>query len=97
MAREFLEKYQVDIIHLVDARKFPVNAEDAWNMVKKAEQVFATRGKRVYDWQPGPETKEELLKAILGRSGNLRAPALQMNKFFVIGFNEELFKQFLAQ
>ncbi|MBD3866913.1 MAG: hypothetical protein IFK94_02220 [Acidobacteria bacterium] len=35
--------------------------------------------------------EEELLKHILGPTGNLRAPTIRKGKTLLVGFNEELY------
>lgn len=36
-------------------------------------------------------TEEELLKLILGPTGNLRAPTLLVGKTMVVGFNDQMY------
>jgi len=36
-------------------------------------------------------TQEEILKLVLGPTGNLRAPTLLVGKTMVVGFNEEMY------
>jgi arsenate reductase-like glutaredoxin family protein len=36
-------------------------------------------------------TETEILKLILGPTGNLRAPTLKCGKTLVVGFNEEMY------
>ena len=37
-------------------------------------------------------TQDELLKLVLGPTGNLRAPTLRVGKKLVVGFNEEMYE-----
>ena len=36
-------------------------------------------------------TQEEILKLVLGPTGNLRAPTMLVGKQMVVGFNEEMY------
>jgi len=47
----------------------------------------------VLEFEPTPDNREEILKAAMGRSGNLRAPALKTKDAVFIGFNEEIYSQ----
>ena len=40
-------------------------------------------------------TEEELLKVVLGPTGNLRAPTLVVGKKLIVGFNEEMYDEVL--
>ena len=37
--------------------------------------------------------KEEILKDVIGPSGNLRAPAWKVGTEFIVGFNSELYQE----
>ena len=37
--------------------------------------------------------KEEILKDVMGPSGNLRAPAWRIGAEFIVGFNPELYQE----
>ena len=41
-------------------------------------------------------TDAELLAAMLGPTGNLRAPAIRRGKTLLVGFNEDAFRDELA-
>jgi hypothetical protein len=43
---------------------------------------------------PSP-TDDELVRAMIGPSGNLRAPTIRCGKSLFVGFNAELFEQHL--
>jgi len=49
----------------------------------------------VQDFDPQKDDKEIILKNILGTSGNLRVPTLQLKKTFIVGFNENLYEKIL--
>ena len=62
-------------------------------MVASANQLLVAKGKKVVkvDLKKDKPTEEEILKLILGPTGNLRAPTLRVGKKLVVGFNEEMY------
>ena len=51
--------------------------------------VPASKGKKLLKFSAGSSSDDELAKAILGRSGTLRAPAFRVGGTFVVGFHPE--------
>ena len=64
-------------------------------MVGKASELFAAKGKKVVhlNFKKDKPTEEELLKLMLGPTGNLRAPTLVVGKKLVVGFNDEMYEE----
>lgn len=62
-------------------------------MLKKASKLVSAKGKKVVavDLKKTELTQEEILKLVLGPTGNLRAPTLLIGKQMVVGFNEEMY------
>jgi hypothetical protein len=58
--------------------------------------VFVAKGKQVSAFEPAGTPSRELLDAMLGPTGNLRAPTLRRGKLVLVGFNEELYGEKLA-
>ncbi|MCK5916394.1 MAG: hypothetical protein KAG92_09670 [Deltaproteobacteria bacterium] len=58
----------------------------------KAKTVTIAKGKKQLDFTPVPENRDEILKAAMGPSGNLRAPTLKIGDHLLVGFNLELFQ-----
>jgi arsenate reductase-like glutaredoxin family protein len=58
--------------------------------------VFVAKGKQVSAFEPAGTPSRELLDAMLGPTGNLRAPILRRGKLVLVGFNEELYGEKLA-
>lgn len=76
-----------------DARKEKIDTEAAWEMICQAGTVHIGKGKKILTFEPAPENREEILKAAMGRSGNLRAPAVKTGEALFIGFNEDLYER----
>jgi len=45
---------------------------------------------------PEKDPKEDILKKIIGPSGNLRAPTLKIGEIFIVGFNLDLYTEKIA-
>jgi len=79
----------------VDARKERFGANDLPKFFADASKIIAARGKKtvVFDMKKNPPSHEELEKAVLGPSCNLRAPTLKMGKTYLVGFGEPAFEE----
>ena len=89
-----LEERGITIDTIVDARKQTMRAEDAWQLLQDAGEVVVGKGKRVLRLQPQQAGKEAVLAEVLGRSGTLRAPTLQLGKHFLVGWREPLYAEY---
>lgn len=61
--------------------------------MKGVSRLRAAKGKKVVDFnfKKDKPSDEEILKLILGPTGNLRAPTLRVGKTLVVGFNDEMY------
>lgn len=75
----------------VDAKKEIFNGEEAWKVIAEASKVYVASGKKITEFDPATADKEEMLKKITGRTGNLRAPTLKRGNVFYIGYNAEIY------
>ena len=92
-AQQFFEQKKVAVPNITDARKEKIDADQAWEIFSKAEQVTIGKGKKSLVFAPGQGNKEAILKAAMGRSGNLRAPSLKIKGCLYIGFNDTIYDQ----
>ena len=62
-------------------------------MVKSASLLLVAKGKNVVevDLKKDKPSDAEILKLILGPTGNLRAPTIRVGKKLVVGFNDEMY------
>jgi arsenate reductase-like glutaredoxin family protein len=58
---------------------------------RKASKVIVMKGKKVttFDMKKDKPADEDLLKVMLGATGNLRAPTIVRGKTLLVGFNAE--------
>jgi arsenate reductase-like glutaredoxin family protein len=56
-----------------------------------------SKGKKVvmFDMKKDPPDQETLLSAMLGPTGNLRAPCVRRGKTLLVGFNENAYREAL--
>ena len=80
----------------IDAKKEPFQAEKVWDRLKLAEKVIVGKGKKVQAYVPDPESKDLLMRDVIGRSGNLRAPALQVGNVYYVGYNAAMYEELMA-
>ena len=62
-------------------------------MLKSASLIRTGKGKKTNVWNPSTDEKEEILKDVIGPSGNLRAPTWRIGTEFIVGFNPELYEE----
>jgi hypothetical protein len=89
-----LDKRGLEIKETVEARKQKIAADSAWEILESAKKLVVGRGKKFQVFDPAKDEKKAILKACLGRTGNLRAPALKMGDRVVVGFNDDMYAQF---
>ncbi len=65
-------------------------------MLAAAERVFVAKGRKTVVHETADGVSDELIAAVMGRSGNLRAPALKIGDVFLVGYNDELYEDFFA-
>ena len=66
--------------------------KDAAALAKAASKVYVAKGKKVDEWKPAGKADAEVVAAMLGPTGNLRAPCLRAGKTVIVGFNEDLYQ-----
>ena len=78
---------------MVNASKERFGPEDMAELLEGASTLVVAKGKKLlqFDLKKHPPAEEELLKAIIGPSGNLRAPAIRTGKTWHVGFHEEAY------
>ncbi len=70
------------------ANKIKFNEQEALEIARKASTVFVAKGKKLLKFDDS-SSDEDLAKVILGRSGTLRAPAIQVGDTLLVGYHAE--------
>jgi len=81
----------------VDAKKNPLIQKEALRFARSADVIVASKGKKVvrFDLKKEKLSDEALAAAIIGPSGNLRAPAVRVGKTLLVGFDEGMYREAL--
>ena len=69
--------------------------KEAAALVKQASKVIVAKGRKVSEFAGGKATSE-VVEAMLGPTGNLRAPTLRKGKTVLVGFHDEIFARVLG-
>jgi arsenate reductase-like glutaredoxin family protein len=83
---------KIDIKEEVRASQ-KLNEADAKKILKAANKLIVAKGKKVSEFSVAVNIKTDAIEAMLGPTGNLRAPTLVIGKTVVVGFNEEAYKK----
>ena len=70
--------------------------DDAVSLARQCETLIAAKGKKVMTFDVSGHPGEEMVNAMLGPTGNLRAPTVRSGKTLLVGFNEEQYAVVLA-
>ncbi len=84
----------IDIAEQVPASK-KLGEADAAGLLKAASKLYVAKGKKLSEFTGG-RADADAVAAMLGPTGNLRAPTLVTGKTLIVGFNEELFREQLG-
>lgn len=66
--------------------------EEAERLARQASRIIVAKGRKIAEFAGG-KADEEAVLAMLGPTGNLRAPTLRKGKTLVVGFHPEVFEE----
>ena len=69
--------------------------DDAAELAAKAKKVIVSKGKKVSAFDVKGKPADDVVDAMLGPTGNLRAPTLVAGSTLLVGFNEEQYRDVL--
>jgi arsenate reductase-like glutaredoxin family protein len=92
-ASKVLDASAVEPKEVVPASR-KLGAADARALIGKASQVIVAKGKQVERFKPGKDKEDVIVAAMLGPTGNLRAPTIVSGKTVMVGFNAELYAEY---
>jgi len=72
--------------------------ETALELAEGATKIIVAKGRKVtvFDMKKAPPAEDELLKHMLGATGNLRAPTIKRGKTVLVGFNADEYEKTLG-
>jgi arsenate reductase-like glutaredoxin family protein len=82
----------IEVKETVSASK-KLSTKEAAELVRKATKVIVAKGKKRSDFKPAGKAPKEVVEAMLGPTGNLRAPCAVVGKTVIVGFNEEVYEE----
>ncbi len=65
--------------------------DDAEAMAREASKLIVAKGRKVREFELSGEPSDEALEAMLGPTGNLRAPTIRRGKTLLVGFDEGVY------
>ena len=79
----------------VNATKERFGAKDLAKLFDGSSKVVAAKGKKIVDFSLKDTAPDDadLVKIVLGPTGNLRAPSIKKGATWIVGFNEELYAE----
>ncbi len=96
---DFLQQHQLGAVEMIEAKRKTLKAAEALELAQSVDEIYATKGSnRVYFnlKQDKPE-EDKLLAAMLGPTGNLRAPILRKGRVLLVGFDKESYSKVLLE
>ena len=72
-----------------------LGAADARALAMAASTVIVAKGKQLQTFKPAGKVDDALIAAMLGPTGNLRAPTLVSGKTVIVGFSATSYAELL--
>lgn len=73
-----------------------MDADESLRLARSAKRIVATKGLGTVRLEVSKSSEAQLLSAILGPTGRLRAPTIRVGGVLLIGFREELYREVLG-
>ena len=89
-----MDAKKIEAKEVVSASK-KLDRKDAVELIKGANKVIVAKGRKVQSF-PGGKASKEIVDALLGPTGNLRAPTMRVGKTLLVGFDESSYADALG-
>ena len=83
-----MDAQSVEIAETIPASR-KLGRERAEELIDSAKRIVVAKGRTLTELDPKTDDRETIIAAMLGRTGNLRAPAAVVGDTVLIGFNED--------
>lgn len=70
--------------------------DEAAALLDEANRLLVAKGRRLQEFVDPSSADQDALAAMLGPTGNLRAPTLRVGDTVLVGFNEEQYSEVLG-
>lgn len=96
-SQEFLADHDIAVKEQIPASR-KLGAETALELASEASKIIVMRAKKVtvFDMKKDKPAEEDLLKVMLGATGNLRSPTIKRGKTLLVGFNPDQYLEILG-
>ena len=85
-----MEARNIEISEKIPASR-KLQAIDAKKLIDTAKILVVAKGKKVSEFKPAGKAPKACVDAMLGPTGNLRAPTIRAGKTVLVCFNDEAF------
>ena len=82
----------MEIVSYGNANKEKLDQEEVERLLVQVKKVKVAKGKKILTFDNLRSEHKQILDSILGRSGTLRSPTLQIGDQLIVGYNEELYQ-----
>ena len=82
----------MEIVSYGNANKEKLDHEEVERLLVQVKKVKVAKGKKILTFDNLRNEHKQILDSILGRSGTLRSPTLQIGDQLIVGYNEELYQ-----
>ena len=89
-----MDAKQIEPSETVSAAK-KLSRKDAEEIAKNASRVVVAKGKQVEVFETAGKASKAAVDAMLGPTGNLRAPLARVGKTVLVGFNDDAWAKYL--
>ena len=82
----------MEIVSYGNANKEKLDQEEVERLLVQVKKVKVAKGKKILTFDNLRNEHKQIPDSILGRSGTLRSPTLQIGDQLIVGYNEELYQ-----
>ena len=82
----------MEIVSYGNANKEKLDQEEVERLLVQVKKVKVAKGKKILTFDNLRNEHKQILDSILGRSGTLRSPTLQIGDQLIVGYSEELYQ-----
>ena len=90
-----MEAREIDVRERASASR-KLGEREARALLAGASRLIAAKGKRVDEFRLAGRVPREAVEAMLGPTGNLRAPTVRVGTTLLVGFDEEAYRRVLG-
>lgn len=91
-----LHRNNITLLRVGDARKEALAGEEVWDLFAGVKEIVVARGTKYLSFDPHQNSKEDILKQILGRTATLRAPTLLIGDRLLVGYSDAMYAHYLG-